>query len=56
RLGALGFLAHSALGEGNYGLAVRFAALGGRLRVTSPRGDGTTVAAELPLTQWANSG
>ena len=38
------------------GLADRVAALGGRLRVTSPRGDGTTVAAELPLAQSANSG
>lgn len=43
-------------GSGLVGLADRVAALGGRLRVTSPRGDGTTVAAELPLTQWANSG
>ena len=43
-------------GSGLVGLADRVAALGGRLRVTSPRGDGTTVAAELPLTQWVNSG
>jgi signal transduction histidine kinase len=41
--------ADSAAGSGLRGLADRVAALGGHLRVTSPRGGGTVVAAELPL-------
>ncbi|HEU5204930.1 MAG TPA: ATP-binding protein [Candidatus Limnocylindrales bacterium] len=36
-------------GSGLRGLADRVAAVGGRLTVTSPPGEGTTVAAELPL-------
>jgi signal transduction histidine kinase len=36
-------------GSGLDGLADRIAALGGSLQVTSPRGDGTTLAAEMPL-------
>jgi signal transduction histidine kinase len=36
-------------GSGLRGLADRVAAIGGRLSVTSQPGEGTTVAAELPL-------
>ena len=38
------------LGSGLSGLADRVSALGGRLRVVSPAGGGTTVIAELPVT------
>jgi signal transduction histidine kinase len=41
--------ADSARGTGLRGLADRVEALGGRLRVDSPAGAGTTVAAELPV-------
>jgi signal transduction histidine kinase len=37
-----------AAGSGLQGLADRVEALGGRLRVTSPPGEGTIVRAELP--------
>jgi signal transduction histidine kinase len=37
------------LGSGLSGLADRVSALGGRLRVISPAGGGTTVTAELPI-------
>jgi signal transduction histidine kinase len=40
--------ADDALGSGLRGLADRVEALGGRLRVSSPQGSGTTVTAELP--------
>ena len=40
--------ADDALGSGLRGLADRVEALGGTLRVSSPRGVGTTVTAELP--------
>ena len=40
--------ADDALGSGLRGLADRVEALDGRLRVSSPRGGGTTVTAELP--------
>ncbi|HEY6693424.1 MAG TPA: histidine kinase [Solirubrobacteraceae bacterium] len=40
--------ADETLGSGLRGLADRVEALEGRLRVTSPRGGGTTVTAELP--------
>ena len=40
--------ADAAGGSGLHGLADRVEALGGRLRVTSPPGAGTVVAAELP--------
>ncbi len=40
--------ADDSLGSGLRGLADRVEALGGRLRVTSPPGAGTTVMAELP--------
>jgi signal transduction histidine kinase len=40
--------ADPACGSGLRGLADRVAAAGGRLRVTSPPGEGTVVAAELP--------
>ncbi len=40
--------ADDSLGSGLRGLADRVEALGGRLRVTSPPGAGTTVIAELP--------
>jgi signal transduction histidine kinase len=40
--------ADDALGSGLRGLADRVEALGGRLRVASPPGSGTTVTAELP--------
>ena len=40
--------ADDSLGSGLRGLADRVEALDGRLRVTSPRGGGTTVTAELP--------
>jgi signal transduction histidine kinase len=36
-------------GSGLRGLSDRVAALGGQLRVTSPRGNGTVVTAELPV-------
>ena len=36
-------------GHGLLGIGDRVAALGGRLLIDSPRGGGTTVAAELPL-------
>jgi signal transduction histidine kinase len=41
--------ADSANGSGLRGLADRVEALGGRLRVTSPAGGGTTLRAELPV-------
>ena len=41
--------ADQAGGTGLRGLADRVEALGGRLRVTSPSGEGTVVTAELPL-------
>lgn len=37
-------------GPGLRGLANRLAALGGRLHVDSPRGEGTTLGARLPTT------
>ncbi|GAA4264224.1 sensor histidine kinase [Dactylosporangium darangshiense] len=40
--------ANSALGTGLVGLADRVAALGGRLRIVSPAGEGTTLKATLP--------
>jgi signal transduction histidine kinase len=40
--------ADETLGSGLRGLADRVEALEGRLLVTSPRGGGTTVTAELP--------
>ena len=40
--------ADAARGSGLRGLADRVEALGGRLRVTSPPGDGTVVTAEVP--------
>ena len=40
--------ASAAEGSGLAGIGDRVAALGGRLRVVSPAGDGTTVEAELP--------
>jgi signal transduction histidine kinase len=36
-------------GHGLLGIGDRVAALGGRLRIDSPRGGGTVLAAELPL-------
>jgi signal transduction histidine kinase len=42
--------ADRTLGSGLSGLADRVSALGGRLRVVSPAGGGTTVIAELPVT------
>jgi signal transduction histidine kinase len=36
-------------GHGLLGLGDRVAALGGRLRIDSPRGEGTLLAAELPV-------
>ena len=41
--------ADSAKGSGLRGLADRVEALGGRLDVISPPGDGTTVRAQLPV-------
>ncbi len=41
--------ADGTLGSGLSGLADRVSALGGRLRVVSPAGSGTTVTAELPI-------
>jgi signal transduction histidine kinase len=41
--------AHMEAGSGLLGLADRVEALGGRLTVTSPPGEGTLLAAELPL-------
>jgi signal transduction histidine kinase len=40
--------ADTELGTGLRGLADRVEALGGRLRVWTPRGEGTRVLAELP--------
>ena len=40
--------ADAARGSGLHGLADRVAALDGQLRVTSPPGAGTVIAAELP--------
>ena len=42
-------------GSGLRGLADRVEALGGRLRVSSERGQGTTVRAELPLQEPSRS-
>jgi signal transduction histidine kinase len=39
-------------GHGLMGVSDRVAALGGRLRIDSPRGGGTVLAAELPLSAW----
>ena len=36
-------------GHGLLGIGDRVAALGGRLRIESPRGGGTLLAAEVPL-------
>jgi signal transduction histidine kinase len=36
-------------GHGLVGIGDRVAALGGRLRIDSPRGGGTVLVAELPL-------
>jgi signal transduction histidine kinase len=36
-------------GHGLLGIGDRVAALGGRLRIDSPRGGGTVLTAELPL-------
>jgi signal transduction histidine kinase len=41
--------ADARLGSGLRGLSDRVEALGGRLRITSPPGEGTTIAATLPL-------
>jgi signal transduction histidine kinase len=41
--------AHAANGSGLVGLRDRIHALGGRLEVTSPRGEGTTIRASVPL-------
>ena len=43
-------------GTGLVGLKDRVEALGGRISVHSPRGAGTTVRAELPLTVSDHSG
>jgi signal transduction histidine kinase len=40
--------ADDALGSGLRGLADRVEALGGRLRIVSPPGGGTTLTAEMP--------
>jgi signal transduction histidine kinase len=40
--------AGSTSGSGLRGLADRVEALGGRLRIESPAGEGTTVRAEIP--------
>jgi signal transduction histidine kinase/uncharacterized protein YhfF len=42
-------------GTGLLGLADRVAALGGRLRVDSPPGAGTTLVATIPLAPWRNA-
>jgi uncharacterized protein YhfF len=39
-------------GTGLLGLADRVAALGGKLRIDSPRGGGTTLVATIPLAPW----
>ena len=44
------------LGSGLSGLADRVSALGGRLRVISPAGEGTTVRAELPVAHPSHEG
>jgi signal transduction histidine kinase len=44
-----------ASGSGLRGLADRVAAVGGTLEVTSPRGDGTRVRAEIPV-EWPSAG
>jgi signal transduction histidine kinase len=41
--------ADAARGSGLQGLADRVEALGGRLRVESPRGSGTRLVAEIPV-------
>jgi signal transduction histidine kinase len=41
--------ADPAHGTGLHGLAARVESLNGRLHVTSPRGQGTRVRAEIPL-------
>jgi len=41
--------ARSAAGGGLAGMAERAAARGGRLRLASPPGGGTTIRAELPV-------
>jgi PAS domain S-box-containing protein len=43
--------AHSGEGSGLFGLADRVEALGGRLDVRSPRGEGTVLRAEIPCEQ-----
>jgi len=40
-------------GHGLLGMGDRVAALGGRLRIDSPRRGGTVLRAELPLHSWA---
>jgi signal transduction histidine kinase/uncharacterized protein YhfF len=42
-------------GSGLRGLADRVSALGGRLIVTSPAGEGTTLRASIPLAPWRSS-
>jgi signal transduction histidine kinase/uncharacterized protein YhfF len=42
-------------GTGLLGLADRVAALGGRLRIDSPPGVGTTLVATIPLAPWRNA-
>jgi signal transduction histidine kinase/uncharacterized protein YhfF len=42
-------------GTGLLGLADRVAALGGRLEVKSPRGDGTRLVATIPLAPWRSA-
>jgi signal transduction histidine kinase len=41
--------------HGLMGVSDRVAALGGRLRIDSPRGGGTVLAAELPLSAWRHA-
>ena len=48
--------ADPAQGSGLRGLADRVEALGGALRLESPPGKGTLLAAEIPLQGWAPSG
>jgi signal transduction histidine kinase len=47
--------ADEALGSGLRGLADRIEALDGTLRVESPAGEGTTIVAELPIGEGAQS-
>jgi uncharacterized protein YhfF len=47
--------ADSASGTGLQGLAARVESLGGRLTVDSPPGQGTTLAATIPLAPWRTS-